>query len=215
LVAALNGFTDHPAAALGKWRDCARTAIELDPSDYVARACIGDIRALDGDHAGAVAEYELALASAPNHADTLALLAGSFALCAGDPRRGVELARRAVDLNPGAPPWYFLMLGRAASVEGSWREAVAALRRAPQDAPATLMFLAMAHAGLGDAEEAARAVGRIRREFPSFAPDEFIRGYPAANPPALAAIRAGLVAAGLPASRGEPPDAPCAAPASW
>jgi Flp pilus assembly protein TadD len=92
LVAALNGFIDDPAAARASWRLCTRKALKLDPADFLVRACTGDTRAQDGDRAGAVVGYELALASAPNHADNLALLAGSFALCAGDPRRGVELA---------------------------------------------------------------------------------------------------------------------------
>ncbi len=121
---------------------------------------------MDGDLPGAAEEYRRALAVAPGDADTLAFLAASFALVAGDPREGAELGRRALDLNPVAPLWYFSALGRAEYVRGDYRASIAALCQAPPAAPATLAFLAMAHARLGEAEEARRIATRLGTLFP-------------------------------------------------
>lgn len=196
-VAALNAFTDEPAAANKLWRACAERALALDGADPIARVCMGELRALEDDLAGASEEHRQALAIAPGDADTLAFLAASFALVAGDPRQGAELGRRALELCPTAPPWYFSTLGRAEYVQGRYEDSIAALRRAPQGAPATLLFLAMAHAQLGEVDEAGRHVAQLRAEFPSFTVAGFVRHYPVTNPPSLAAIQAGAARAGL------------------
>ena len=193
----LNGFASDWEPALQTWRCCVDKAVVLDPTDPVIRACAGDIRAIDGDLVGALREYEPAVQTAPNHADTLALVAGSLALASGSPERAVELARRALKLNPYAPSWYYLMLARAEYVVGNDRAALDALRDAPSGPPATLLLTALAHARIGEAEPAAEAVARLRGEHRDFSLATFIRGYPVTNPPALAAIRAGAEAAGL------------------
>lgn len=53
------------------------------------------------------------------------------------------------------------------------------------------MFQAMAHAYLGEMEEAAEVVSRLQAQFPSFTVEGFIAGYPISNPPALSAVREG------------------------
>lgn len=196
-IAAIYGLTDDPQAATEAWRGHIEQALALDPTDPQARVSMGEIRAMDGDLAGAAAEYERALAIAPSDADTLALLAGGLALVVGAPERAVELGRRAMRLNPSAPVWYFSMLGRAEYVRGGYREAIAAMHRAPPDTAATLLFLAMAHAQLGEDGEAGQIAARLRTEFPGFTVDGYIRDYPVTAPDALSALRVGAAKAGL------------------
>ena len=62
--------------------------------------------------------------------------------------------------------------------------------------PATLLFLAMAHAERGDTQAAA-AARRLRTEFPDFSVEGFMIGYPVKNPPAVAAIHRAAGRAGL------------------
>jgi hypothetical protein len=57
--------------------------------------------------------------------------------------------------------------------------------------PATLLFLAMAHAQLGETSAARALAARLTTEFPTFSFEGFIREYPVTNPPALVAIREG------------------------
>jgi hypothetical protein len=59
------------------------------------------------------------------------------------------------------------------------------------------MYWAMAQAQLGHAAEAREAVERLRREFPGFTVEGYIREFPVTAPAALAAIREGAAKAGL------------------
>jgi adenylate cyclase len=201
-VAELYGFTDDRPAANRKWRECTERALALDPSEPKAHVMMGDIHARARDLVGATDEYQRALAAAPNDADALAFLAGSFCLVVGDPEKATGLVRRAIHLNPGAPgldapAWYHLQLGRTEYVRGNYRKCIEALHHAPRNAPATLMFLAMARAQLGEIEQAGELVTQLSTQDLSFTVAEFIHNFPVTNPPALAAIRDGAAKAGL------------------
>jgi adenylate cyclase len=190
-VAAANGFMDDRSVAERRWRECVEKALALDPADPKTRTCMGDLRAQGGDLTGAAEEYQRALAVSFGDADTLALLAGSLALSSGDPCNGTELVQRAIRLNPNTPSWYFSILGRTEYVRAAYRESIAALLQAPPQLPATLLFLAMAHAQLGETSVARTLAARLTTEFPTFRVEGFIREYPVTNPPALVAIREG------------------------
>jgi tetratricopeptide (TPR) repeat protein len=152
---------------------------------------MGDLRAQAGDLTGAAEEYRRAFANSSGDADTLAFVAASLALMIGDPQESRELVRRAIGLNPNTPAWYFSVLGRTEYVLAAYRESIAALLQAPPQLPATLLFLAMSHAQVGECDEARTLAVRLTAEFPSFAVEGFIREYPVTNPPALVAIREG------------------------
>jgi hypothetical protein len=89
------------------------------------------------------------------------------------------------------------MLGRSGFVAGRHRECLAAFNQAPPDAPATLLFQAMAHAMLNEVSHATKIAARLAREFPDFSVERFIRAYPVTNPPALAAIHEAARRVGL------------------
>ena len=190
-TAAANGFTDDLLGEQKRWRECIEKALVLDPSDPKTRICIGDLRAQEGDLTGAAEEYRRARTVSLGEADALALLAYSLTFGIGDPLDGAELARRAIRLNPSTPSWYFSTLGRAEFVCAAYSECIATLAQAPRHLPATLLFLAMAHAQLSEIEETRKIVARLKAEFPTFTVEGFIRGFPVTNPPALVAIRQG------------------------
>jgi tetratricopeptide (TPR) repeat protein len=195
-VDACNGFTDDVSASMEQWSSCIKQALALDPADIYARICLADLRAMQGDIDAAAEEHDRVLAAAPNNADALALLAGSLALVSGNPKQGYELAKRAIRLNPHTP-WYCGMLGRCSFLLGLHRESLAALRQSAPDSPATLLFVAMAHAMLDEMPQVARIAARLADEFPDFTPEVFISTYPVTDPVAVAAIREGARRAGL------------------
>jgi TolB-like protein/DNA-binding CsgD family transcriptional regulator len=195
-VEALNAYSGDPSHSCRRWGACLENALALDPADSLARVSLGDLRALQGDLKKCSEENEQALAIAPNDADTLAMSAGSRALVTGDPQQGYELAKRAIRLNPHSP-WYYNMLGRCSFVVGRYRECLASFGQTPQESPATLLFVAMAHAMLDETPQAANIARRLARDFPDFAVETFINGYPVTNPPALTAIREGARRAGV------------------
>ncbi|TIW70948.1 MAG: tetratricopeptide repeat protein, partial [Mesorhizobium sp.] len=196
-IEAGNCFGRDPRASIEKWRAAVENAIRLDPFDSSACNCFGDLMGCLGDLDAAERAYKRAYECGPNHADTLALLAGSKALVAGDPAEAIPLIERAMRLNPLAPPWYFGMHGRVLFCAGRHREAIAALRRSTPDSPNVLMFLALSHAASGDSAEAAGFVARLAAEFPDFSVEGFISGYPVTNPGAVNAIRDAAKLAGL------------------
>ncbi|PBC01069.1 LuxR C-terminal-related transcriptional regulator [Mesorhizobium sp. WSM3860] len=188
-IQSCNGFAGDPRAAAGKWRMAAENALQLDPMDSTVHVCLGDALGCLGDLEGAERCYRRAFDHGSNQADTLALLAGSRALVAGDPAEAIPLMERAMRLNPLAPPWYFGMQGRVLFANGRHREAIAALRRSTPDSPNVLMFLVLAHAAAGEGAEAAGYIARLDAEFPDFSVERFISGYPVTNPDAIRAIR--------------------------
>jgi TolB-like protein/DNA-binding CsgD family transcriptional regulator len=195
-VAACNGFSSSPSISIELWGDCLRRAVALDPDDGFARLSMGDFRALRGDFDGAAEEQGIALATAPNDGDTLAMLAGSRTLVIGDTGQAYELAKQAVRLNPRTSCTYG-MLGRSSFVVGRYRESLSALQHAQDELPTTLMFRAMGHAMLGEMNAARAVVGKLVRNVPGFSVNGFIQTYPVTNPPALAALREGARRAGL------------------
>jgi TolB-like protein len=192
----LNDYSGDAAKSIERWQACLEKAMALDPGDSIARLSLGELRAIQGDLNGCAEQNELAMAMAPDDADTLAKLAGSLALIAGNPHKGYALARRAIRLNPYTP-WYYSMLGRCCFVVSRYREALAAFEHIPKDCPATLLFVGMAHAMLGQMQEATRATGRMNDDFPSFKVGTFIARYPVTNPLALDAIEKGSRRANL------------------
>ncbi len=195
-VELLNAYSSNPAVSTERWEACLLKALELDPADSMAHLSLGELRALQGDLHGCVEQNTLALAIAPNDADTLAKLAGSLALVTGDPQEGYELVRRAIRLNPHTH-WYQNMLGRCCFVTGRYRECLAAFEQLPKNSPSALLFIAMAHALLDEQQQAADTSDMLARTFPDFRVGTFIAGYPVTNPPALAVIEEGSRRAGL------------------
>jgi TolB-like protein len=197
-VEACNGFGDDVLTSIENWRTAVENALRLDPTDSCAHACLGNLRGCFGDLEGAERAHRRALDHGFNHAGILALLAGSKALVVGDPAEAIPLIERAMRLNPLAPPWYFGMQGRILFAAGRHAQAIAALGRSSPESPDVLMFLALSHAAMGEAGEAARAAARLRAEFPGFSVERFIAGYPVTNRDALLAIRHAAELAKLP-----------------
>jgi TolB-like protein/DNA-binding CsgD family transcriptional regulator len=195
-VDVMNAYSTNPAATFKRWETCLEKALALDPADSLARISLGDLRALQGDLKKSAEHNEQALAMAPNDADVLAMSAGSRALVAGDPKQGYALAKRAIRLNPHMP-WYHAMLGRCSFVLGLYRECLEEFEQTPQESPATLLFVVMAHAMLNEMSHASKVTARLASEFPDFTVETLISGYPVTNPPALAAIREAARRAGL------------------
>ena len=188
-IQSCHGFGGDLKGAIEKWRAAVENALRLDPMDGSVQTCLGDLMGCLGDLEAAERAYRRAFEYGSNHADTLALLAGSRALVVGDPAEAMPLIERAMRLNPLAPSWYFGMQGRILFAAGRHREAIASLRRGAPDSANMLMFLALAHAAVGEDLEATAFAARLRTEFPEFSVERFIAGYPVTNPDAASAIR--------------------------
>ncbi|TIQ15377.1 MAG: tetratricopeptide repeat protein, partial [Mesorhizobium sp.] len=105
----------------------AQNAMSLDMSDLGHRA-LGYARLCEGKLEEAESAFQTALRINPNHADTLANMAGLRVL-QGQPYDAIELAEHALRLNPYPPGWYYWDLGFAYYAAGHYTEAVRVLRK--------------------------------------------------------------------------------------
>lgn len=194
--ASLFGWAEDAEAANQACRESVLRAYELDPSDGTIMMEVGDLRAEDGDLAGARAAYEEAARLAANHGDTLALLAKYFVGTFARPEQARAMMERAFRLNPGAPPLYFYNQIRVAYLCGDCETAVAAARRSP-DTALTKLFLAMSLAELGRDSESEAVVKKLRSESPEFNPAAVCAAPWLLDPGAQARVRNGLQRLGL------------------
>jgi tetratricopeptide (TPR) repeat protein len=189
--AATFGWAEDVDAANRIRRESIIRAHEIDPSDGMILIEFGDLRAEDGDHAGARAAYQEAAQLAVNHGDTLALLAKYLVGSLGQVEQARAMMERAFRLNPGAPPLYYYNQLRVAYLCGDYETAVAAARQSP-DTSLTKLFLAMSLAQLGREPDGEAVVKELRSDFSDFDPST-VCGLPwLLDPGAQAAVREGL-----------------------
>jgi TolB-like protein/Tfp pilus assembly protein PilF len=90
---------------LAKLMETARNAVRLDPNDGETQLVLGHAFAYQGMADQALDQFAKAEALAPNNADLLILIAWLLPQL-GQPERAVELAEKALRLNPNYPYWY-------------------------------------------------------------------------------------------------------------
>jgi len=152
------GLLDH----LTSMEALARRAVALDGADAEARSLLGHVLWRRGDHEGALAEAERALATTPN----LAFghhVRGTALIFSGHPKEGVAALERSIRLDP-RDPRSALRLSRmalglyfSAEYEPSVEVAKRAIRSYP-GFPNPYRWLAAALGQLGRIEEAKEAL---------------------------------------------------------
>ena len=100
------GYTQSVVQSRQEKHDYAAKAVELDDGNAEAHAALGTYYADSGDIEKAEREFKRAEALSPNNADML-LFHGAFLPKMGDPERGAELAKQAVDLKNGNIPYFY------------------------------------------------------------------------------------------------------------
>ncbi|HZN66213.1 MAG TPA: tetratricopeptide repeat protein [Tepidisphaeraceae bacterium] len=144
---------------------CFRKAIELDPNLFLAHGNLSVALAHQGKVDEAIASCEEAMRRNPKYAyaegyhRVASLLAAHPDPKRRDPARALELAKKAVEVNPSAHPWQ--ALGWTLYRSGGWNLSIAALEKSmelqesPKGGDAGQWFwLSMAHSQLGSKDEA-------------------------------------------------------------
>ena len=168
----LSHFNAWSCQAWEKWDererlafDNAHRAAQIDDSDAIVQVVLARILLYRRRFDEATYHVDRALALNPNNTDVL----GQASLCRshlGDGEKALELAARAMRLNPAHPPWYWAAEAAALFVLGRDAELMALGSRVPLtmfvDLPA---FLAAACALAGDLDRARAYLSRFRSEF--------------------------------------------------
>lgn len=183
ILALVRGFTADMknGAEAQAWRavstDAATRAYKLDPDDPEVLYNYARVLLYQKKYTAAREVLNRAVEVAPNNADILLIVPWIGAANDMNGKRMLALARRAFELNPKPPPWYYLGLGDAALFAGEYAEAVKALELGP-DSDFKFLDLALAQAMLGNVS-AAREAGRALQKI---APDESFSSTYGENP---------------------------------
>jgi adenylate cyclase len=162
------GWRDSFETALGKARDYAARALELDASNADAHITSGLVSLLEGRHDEAVSAARKAIQLAPGSSD-VAQLAAFLLLPSGYPEEAVTLCEKAMTLSPNFPPMLLGTLGDAYRQAGRTDEAIAAFEAYHARNPGYgLTDVVIAYQEKGQPEEAKRTAARLIAARPAF-----------------------------------------------
>jgi TolB-like protein/predicted Ser/Thr protein kinase len=163
-----HGFNLQPDP-LGRALAAARRALDVAPSNHLAHAALASVLFFLGEFGAfrTAAERSLAL----NSMDGLTGAYLGFQIAySGDWDRGCALAKRAIELNPNHPGWYWFPLYFNAYRQRDYRGALDIVQKVNMPAFWRTHFaLAAAYGQLGEQEAARNAVQELLTIRPDFA----------------------------------------------
>lgn len=137
-----------------------QTAIQLDANESEAHRILGAIYLTKRDYDRAEKHYARAGALNPNDSDIMAQTANFYSFV-GQPDEALASIRRAMDLNPHHPDWYWSELGLALFTAGTFPEALDAFLNMASPGDLDLALMATTCALTGQNEEAAGYARRL------------------------------------------------------
>lgn len=156
------GLAPSVEEAVSKLTEAAEKAVQLDPDDGKTRQSLALAYAYNGKPEQALAEYDKAETLAPSDADLLLINAWSIPQF-GQSARAVNLAERALKLNPHYPDWYNQGLGFAYFFGEQFDKSVQYRLLVKEPLALDYAFLAMAYAYLGRASDAEKAAANVAK----------------------------------------------------
>jgi DNA-binding winged helix-turn-helix (wHTH) protein/TolB-like protein len=160
----------------------AYRAYAIDPNNPNVLWNVACAYALDGQLEIAGRTLRRAVEIAPNNADVLMIAAGYSGIVGITGPEPLAWARRALELNPLAPAWWYSDMGEAAFGAGEYDMAVESMKSAPQSSSSTWLIIALAEAQRGNLSEAREAGLRFRELAPNLTIEDFAGGTEADRP---------------------------------
>ncbi len=180
---------------IGRALALAETATRLDPQNAYARCWLAIVHFFRGENEKFNTEAQRALDLNPNDPEILADI-GHFLAFMGEFERGVELSRRAQQLNPLHPAWYYFSFARYHYDRREYEETLADVERIGMPHFYWTHLLRTAALGQLERPEADASLARIYEVKPDFdAPTELQKWN--AAPDDLEHLLEGLRKAGL------------------
>jgi adenylate cyclase len=206
------GTSKSPKESAKRSFELTKKAIALDDSNPSAHSTLGWLYLfIRRQHDKAIAEGERAIALSPNGADVHAFMA-LFLLFAGRHEEAVRYCEQAIRLNPIPPGSYFRFMGGAHFGAGRYEEAIAAYKKALQQAPDDIIThdaLTTAYSWAGRLEDARAQAAEVLRINPTYSVELRAKTLPYKNQADQERWLDGLRKAGLPETPPLPlPDKP-------
>ena len=169
-----------PADNIAKQMEAARGAVRLDPSDGETQLVLGHAYVYHGMMEQALEQFAKAEALAPSNADLLILIAW-YLPALGQPERAMELAEKALRLNPNYPYWYNQGLRYVYYFARQFNKSLHYARLVTDPFAADHAYLAAAGAMAGDMATAKAAAADVARVDPEWTVERYLSdagGYP-------------------------------------
>jgi TolB-like protein/tetratricopeptide (TPR) repeat protein len=154
------GLAPSVAEAQANYVAAAEKGVELDPDDGQAHMALGGAYAYQGKPEQALVEYERGETLSPSDADLLLITAWSIPQF-GRSERAMNLAERALMLNPHYPDWYNQGLRLVFFFGGQYEKSVKYGLLVKEPLALDYAFLAMAYAYLDRTADAEAAAAKV------------------------------------------------------
>jgi adenylate cyclase len=155
------GWSEDPARSMADALRYATLAIARDDDEAWGHWAMGGYHIFCGQHDRAIACYERAVDLNPNDGDVINDF-GYCLSCAGRPKEGVEMVRRAMRLNPHYPQYWLMVQGSVYFDARQYEDAIVTLESLRTlDTVGVQLYLAAGHAALGHKDQARTAVTRV------------------------------------------------------
>src|SRR5581483_9957945 len=164
---------------IGRALTHALRATQLDPRNSYARCWLAIVHFFRAENEKFEAESRLALSLNPNDPETLADI-GHYLAFMGEFERGVELSRRAQELNPLHPGWYYFSFARFDYNRRAYEGTIAAMERVGLPHFYWTHLLDAAAKGQLGRPDAAKALAKIFEIKPNFSAQLELRKWNAA-----------------------------------
>lgn len=189
-------YKDREIGSLDRCIHHARRAVEIDPFEAEAQRLLGGVYLVRGEHDLANHHFDTALNVHPGNAHVLAH-AAKYQAYVGEHQSAISLLNKARQLNPLHPAWYWQHLGVAKFGQAEYEEAIRMFGRLPFLVFFDRIYLAAAHAHLGNITSARHHLAEAIRDKPSLSRSSAARYLPYSTPDSLANAIGGLAIAGL------------------
>lgn len=167
------GLTSSVPETASKMLVAGEKAVAFDPADGRTHYALGLAALYNGKVEVAATEFKTAERLAPSDADTLLTIAWSLPGL-GQSDHAVELAERALVLNPHYPDWYNQGLSYVYFFGGHYAKSAQYRLLVKQPAAIDYAYLAIAYAQLGQIEKMAEAAAEVRRNSPTWIAEVYL-----------------------------------------
>ena len=171
LIHAMNarhGFCESRSDSITDARECAKTALTLDPQNSEAYGVLGFVDNLDRCLGAAIDKFRTSLQMNPNHAEVTIRLALALVFN-GQPQEAIKTAEKGLRLCPKHPAWYRGTYGFALRSAGRYDDAIEAFkeysRRVEGFGHIDLAIIYVMKGDLGAGRQEAKEVLRYRPDF--------------------------------------------------
>ncbi len=167
VVDASERWSEDAQASLDAALEAALQGTRVNPDSHTTYNALGQVYFNKGMHSDALEAYQRTISLNPNDPDGYLLYGRVLAYC-GRNDEAVAQIEKGIQMNGNKPGWYGWMEGTVHYIGKRYEQSISAMRRSASPGAGTYRWLAIAHAQLGQDEEAKAAAAEYLRRVPNY-----------------------------------------------